>query len=128
MIEIIGSVKIKGYKKALKQFLKNILKLERKKHPKKIYILLTNDQKMRKLNKQFLKKDKTTDVISFNFGKIAEIYVNTDYAKRLGDFSYFIAFYCLHGLLHILGYDHKTKEERKEMFKKQEKYINLWKF
>lgn len=128
MIEIIGKIKLKGYKKSLKDFLESVLKSENKEHPPKIYILFVNDRKIRKLNALFLRKDKTTDVISFNLGNIAEIYVNTEYSKRLGNFSYYTTFYSLHGLLHILGYEHKSKDQKKEMFKKQEKYMNLWKF
>jgi len=128
MIEIIGKCNLKGYKKSLKNFLNFVLKKEKNSKFKKIYIIFTNDRKIRKLNKMFLYKNKITDVLSFEIGDIAEIYVNTDYSKRLGDFSFYTAFYSLHGLLHILGYEHKIKTKEIEMLKKQEEYIKLWKF
>ncbi len=128
MIEIIGNIKLFGYKKALKHFLKRILERENRNKFKKIYIIFANDRKMRLLNKRFLHKNKTTDVLSFEIGEIAEIYVNTDYARRLGDYSYYLTFYSLHGLLHILGYDHKVKSKAIEMLRKQDEYMKLWKF
>ncbi len=128
MIEIVGKIKLFGYKKALKHFLKHILECENRNKFRKIYIIFANDRKMRLLSKRFLYKNKTTDVLSFEIGEIAEIYVNTDYAKRLGNFSYYLTFYSVHGLLHILGYDHKVKSEADKMLRKQNEYMKLWKF
>ncbi|MCS7244963.1 MAG: rRNA maturation RNAse YbeY [candidate division WOR-3 bacterium] len=128
MIEIFGKVNLKGYKKRLKAFLESVLKKEKKFKFRKIYIILTNNRVMKDLNKKFLFKNKTTDVLSFELGNIAEVYVNVDYAKKLGDFSFYTAFYSLHGVLHLLGYDHKLKLKEEEMHKKQELYIKLWKY
>ncbi|MDT7879504.1 MAG: rRNA maturation RNase YbeY [Candidatus Hydrothermia bacterium] len=128
MIEIYGSCNLRGYKKALKNFLNFVLKKEKNSKFKKIFIIFTNDNKIRKLNKKFLNKDEKTDVLSFEINDIGEIYVNVDFAKRLGNFSYYIAFYSLHGLLHLMGYEHKIKSKEKEMFYKQEEYMKLWKF
>lgn len=128
MIEIFGKVKLKGYKMKLKNFLKRVLKKEKKSKFKKIYVILTNNRTMKNLNKKFLFKNKSTDVLSFELGNIGEIYVNVDYARKLGDFSFYIAFYSLHGMLHLLGYDHKIKSKEKEMYEKQELYIKLWNF
>lgn len=128
MIEVVGSISLKGYKKSLKHFLEGVLRRENRNRFKKIYIILANDRKMRLLNRKFLYKDRTTDVLSFEIGKIAEIYVNVDYAKKLGDFSYYLAFYSLHGLLHVLGYDHKVKTKEEEMLRVQDEYMKLWKF
>lgn len=35
-----------------------------------------------------------------------------------------ICFLCVHGILHLLGYDHSIDEEEKEMFRKQEEVLN----
>jgi probable rRNA maturation factor len=128
MIEIYGFCNLRGYKKALKNFLNFVLKKEKNSKFKKIFIIFTNDNKIRKLNKKFLNKDEKTDVLSFEINDIGEIYVNVDFAKRLGNFSYYVAFYSLHGLLHLMGYEHKIKSKEKEMFYKQEEYMKLWKF
>lgn len=44
-------------------------------------------------------------------GEVSEIYVSCDRAQNRDDLHYLV----IHGLLHILGYDHKTKEEQKHM-------------
>jgi len=81
MIEIYGSCNLRGYKKALKNFLNFVLKKEKNSKFKKIFIIFTNDNKIRKLNKKFLNKDEKTDVLSFEINDIGEIYVNVDFAK-----------------------------------------------
>jgi len=88
----------------------------------KIELYITNDNKIKDLNKRFRKKDKPTNVLSFitpnDFPDdvIGEVYVNPSYIKKnKEDLTLMI----VHGVLHILGYDHiknsdKIKMERKE--------------
>ena len=83
--------------------------------------LLTNDEEIRTLNKQFRKKDKTTDVLSFpalpESGDLGDIAISVDraaaQAKEHGHtVEQEIEILILHGLLHLLGYDHETDEGR----------------
>ena len=79
--------------------------------------LITNDEELRRLNRQFRKKDYATDVLSFpaleNDDVLGEIAISFDQAKqqaaerhhRVGEE---IAVLMLHGLLHLLGMDHET--------------------
>jgi probable rRNA maturation factor len=83
--------------------------------------LLTNDEEIRTLNKQFRKKDKTTDVLSFpalpESGDLGDIAISVDravaQAREHGHtVEQEIEILILHGLLHLLGYDHETDEGR----------------
>ena len=80
--------------------------------------LVTNDKELRRLNRQFRKKDYATDVLSFrleNAGDsvLGEIAISFDKAKQqaeehghaVGDE---VALLMLHGVLHLLGMDHET--------------------
>ncbi|MEK7549204.1 MAG: rRNA maturation RNAse YbeY [Patescibacteria group bacterium] len=100
-----------------------ILKILKKKNLE-VEIYLANNRMMRRLNKEFRGKDKTTTVLSFEepqnfilpsskFRKIGEIYLNiSDVSRQL----------LVHGLLHLLGYDHKRKNDRIKM-EKLEQYV-----
>ena len=51
--------------------------------------------------------------------ELSEIYISHNKIKRIEDLFYYI----IHGLLHIIGYDHRTKKENKVMEKKCLKYL-----
>jgi probable rRNA maturation factor len=89
-----------------------------------ISILLTNDAEMQTINKQYKKKDKPTNVLSFpqnEKGIIGDIIVSLETVQReaheqeksfYDHFSHMI----VHGALHLMGYDHeKSKKAQKEM-------------
>lgn len=87
----------------------------------KINVHLVGDKEIQKLNKQHLKRDYPTDVLSFNIDEniptgeyyIGDIIVNIDQAKRQSkeygnsDFRKEIAELVEHGVLHLLGIHHK---------------------
>ena len=99
-------------------------------------LLLTNNKKMKSLNNQFRKKNKTTDVLSFPFnykfiknsylGDIAISYEIVN--KRSTKSNFFIEFdkMWIHGYLHILGYDHKKLKNFKKMNKKENLILNYF--
>jgi len=86
---------------------------------KNLIIILTNDNYLKELNRKFLKKDKPTNVISFRMEEVSEIYISYDRVSNTDELYYYI----IHGLLHILGYDHKTKAETKTMESKCLQYL-----
>ena len=77
----------------------------------KLHIVIERDNYLRKLNKMFFRKDRATNVISFDMEEVSEIYVSYDRVKNHEDLYYYI----VHGLLHIIGYDHRNSHERKNM-------------
>lgn len=86
---------------------------------KNLNIILTNDNYLKELNRKFLKKDKPTNVISFRMEEVSEIYISYDRISNIDELYYYI----IHGLLHIVGYDHKTKAETKTMESKCFQYL-----
>ena len=109
-----------------------------------ISILISNNEEIRHLNKKFRGIDKATDVLSFpflNFNAsdknifrqkkvlLGDIVINIDkvfsQAKEYGhSIERELGFLCLHGVLHLYGYDHINLKERRIMFNKQEKVLN----
>ncbi len=96
--------------------------------PKKggIEIYLVDDKRMRRLNKQFRGKDKATNVLSFVKPKgfpgpeLGEVYLDPVYIlKNKENLDLMLA----HGVLHILGYDHKQKRDRIIMQKKERELL-----
>lgn len=80
-----------------------------------ININFIDDHSMKKLNRKFRKKDKTTDVLSFNLnegGLLGEVYISLPQAKRQAkEYNCSLTVEILrlieHGILHLLGYTHK---------------------
>ncbi len=93
--------------------------------PKKgeIEVYLVNGRRMRRLNKKFRGKDKSTNVLSFqkprNFpgSKLGEAYLDPQYVQKHKED---LGLMLVHGVLHILGYDHEKKGDRIKMEKREE--------
>jgi probable rRNA maturation factor len=82
-----------------------------------VAVLLTGNDEMRRLNRQFRRKNKPTDVLSFpasrvngNAGDIAiSLDIASDNAARFGHpLATELKILMLHGMLHLAGYDHET--------------------
>lgn len=110
--------------------------------PVEFNIIFVDNAKIHELNKQYRKVDKPTDVITFALedhediefadGRVlGDIYISIDKAKEQAkDYGHSLkrelAFLCIHGFYHLLGYDHMTEEEEKVMFAKQEEVLNAY--
>ena len=135
----IWKTKIKNPKIYIKKkFVKlNKLKLYKKKS-KNHTIFLTNNKKMRELNKKFRNKNKTTDVLSFpfhnktNYNKniyLGDIAINYEIInKRSKNSNFFIEFdkMWIHGYLHLLGHNHKKKKDFIKMKKLENLILNYF--
>jgi probable rRNA maturation factor len=124
-------------KKEIEDLIKGALRSEEINLP--VDVILVNDDFMKKINRKYTKRRKTTDVLSFGMkeGKnmgvdypgLGDIYVSLDQAKRQAR-EYGISLkeeasrLVIHGLLHLLGYDHKNKTQAKIMKEKEEAYLN----
>lgn len=71
-----------------------------------ISIAMVSPETMRAVNRRYRKKDKSTDVLSFDYKDGAgEVLIN----RKEDHFEFLL----LHGILHILGYTHKQMEKNK---------------
>ena len=127
----------------MKRILKHVLKHENLKKVYFNFIIVDNDY-IHKLNNDYRKIDRETDVITFaledykhekedDFRVLGDIYVSIDKAiTQANDYGHSLVrelcFLSVHGLLHLLGYDHMNKEDEKVMFTKQEMILDGCKF
>ena len=125
--------KIKDPNNYLKKKLRKLSRFSYfKKKKQEFSILLTNNKKMKNLNFKFRKKNKPTDVLSFQsndniyIGDIAISYEIVNKRSKLSNF--FIEFdkMWIHGYLHLLGYDHKKLKNFKKMNKKENLILNYF--
>ncbi|MFC1494421.1 rRNA maturation RNase YbeY [Thermodesulfobacteriota bacterium] len=101
-------------------------------------ILLTSDERIRELNSWYLKRDKPTNVLAFPMteknsaepesGMLGDIVVSIDTAEgEAGDMDISLhdrVFQLLiHGLLHLLGYDHEVSEAEEIKMQDEEKRL-----
>ena len=116
--------------------------------PDQITVMVTGDERIRDLNREFKGEDEITDVLSFNVeNDSVERHEDEDWPEfadsestndpiRLGDIAISLpqvirqaeengkspdrelAMLTIHGILHLLGYDHAVPEEEKVMFGK----------
>ena len=112
MIEVRNLTRSKIDQKFLIGLAKKVLKRENR--VLDISIVLVGRKRIRDLNKKYRKKDAATDVLSFGDG-LNEIVICPAIVKTKEE----LAKVLVHGILHILGYEHGEL-----MFKKQDKYIN----
>lgn len=97
-----------------------------------ISLLITDDETIRKYNKEYRNKDRATDVLSFPMEDdiiLGDVAISFETAKRQSEEAEInidreVAFLFIHGLLHLLGYDHETsQEDEEEMFALHEKIL-----
>lgn len=105
-------------------------------------IIIVDKDTIQTLNRDYRNKDSVTDVISFAF-EDDDTFIETDF-RVLGDIYICyeraleqakeyghsilreLAFLSIHGLLHLLGYDHMKEDEEKIMFDLQELILNAY--
>ena len=118
--------KIKNPNNYLKQKIKKLSKIPYFKRKKQEFsILLTNNKKMKNLNLKFRKKNKPTDVLSFQsdnkiyIGDIAISYEIVNKRSKLSNFFMEFDKMWIHGYFHLNGYNHKKLKDYKKMAKKE---------
>ena len=141
MININVFSEEKAWSKRLKNkdiFFKNICEAFPKKYKflnKKVTftLLLSNNKNIKKLNKVFRKKNKSTDILSFPLDKKIKISKNTylgdviisynhldkPRSQDLKSFKEKVTKIFIHGFLHLLGFDHKRNKDYYKMLKEE---------
>jgi probable rRNA maturation factor len=110
-------------------------------------VLFVDNEKIKEINRDYRSKNQVTDVISFAMEEQGEgevSIVGVDMPPVLGDiiisvpraseqaeeyghsFTRELGFLAVHGLLHLLGYDHMTEEDEKKMFGKQKEILDAY--
>ena len=109
---------------------------------KEISLSFIDDEKIKQLNKQYLGKDKATNVLSFSllegeYGNInpqilGDVIISVETAQRDALYGKLtvdqeIDFLIIHGILHLLGYNHEntTEKEIKKMRQKEKELFNV---
>ena len=141
MISINVFSEEKAWSKRLKNkdiFFKKICKAFPKKYKflnKKVTftLLLSNNKNIKKLNKVFRKKNKSTDILSFPLNKKVKIskktylgdiiisynYLDKPRSQDLKSFKEKVTKILIHGFLHLLGFDHKKNKDYSKMLKEE---------
>jgi len=123
MIEINNLTKTKIDDDFLEKIGEGILKKE-KKSGLLISVVFVGQSKIKETNKEYRGKDKSTDVLSFFYGDSAEIMICPEIVRKAGNFKKELVKVYIHGILHILGYDHeKSLKEERIMQEKQDYYL-----
>jgi probable rRNA maturation factor len=129
MVEINNLTRFKFDEKKLEKIAEGILKREQRQKTD-LSVVIADQEDIKKLNKKYRRIDGPTDVLSFAFEGSGEIVlcpqIIKENAKRYGEI-FENEFYrvLIHGILHILGYDHQAWPQKSEkMLKKQENYLS----
>ncbi|HUI90997.1 MAG TPA: rRNA maturation RNase YbeY [Chitinivibrionales bacterium] len=110
---------------------KRIYKNEKLPLEKKTHVILYSNRKIKKLNAMFLNRNRATDVMSFNYDEndlFGEIYISLQRAKTQAK-EYRVAYnnevlrLFVHGMFHLLGYDHEIEKDRIKMQRRESRYV-----
>jgi len=134
--------------KDIEQLLQFAAKKEEISSGAELSVTFVDNEKIREINRDYRNKDQATDVISFAMEEMGEgemeIIYEEDAPRMLGDIIISVpkameqaeeyghsmkrelGFLALHGLLHLLGYDHETEAQEKEMFDKQREILDAY--
>lgn len=139
----------------IEECISQTLKMEGADIPVEVSVLLVDDHQIHQLNRQYRGVDAPTDVLSFpmlefenggedrNLKAVLNAAKHGDQAVVLGDIvlsleraqqqameyghSFFreVGYLVVHGMLHLLGYDHEQEEQRFEMRRKEESVMEM---
>ncbi|MCY9063107.1 rRNA maturation RNase YbeY [Bacillus inaquosorum] len=112
-----------------------------------VSVTIVTNEDIQQINKDYRGKDAPTDVISFALEEegegeveivgaemppvLGDIIISADRTREQAEeynhsFKRELGFLAVHGFLHLLGYDHMTKEEEEEMFTKQKDLLDAY--
>ena len=96
-------------------------------------LLLSNNKNIKELNKNFRKKNKSTDILSFPFSRkikiskktyLGDIIISYDFidkpkSQKINFFKDKLIKIFIHGFLHLLNFDHKKNKDYKKMLREE---------
>jgi len=132
-------------RKYLNKIANKTLKVAGFRKPAEVSLVITGEKRMKTLNKKYRGVDRVTDVLSFGYEEaknknakfisspsevvsLGEVFICYNQAKKQAQQSKRsvkkeLAILLIHGVLHLLGYDHKGSYEKSEMKIKEEKVL-----
>ena len=126
------------FKKDYQQILERACQVLEKEGDWQLSVIFVNPEQIHTINKEYRRVDRPTDVISFalqddgqmdlfegQMYELGDIFINVEAIRlQAKEYGHSIrreaCFLFCHGLLHLMGYDHMTKEEETEMFHLQD--------
>lgn len=134
-----------GYDTLITEVFNEAMKVEQIDKYYEVSVVFVSKEKIQEINRTYRGIDRVTDVISFalfdneddivfedeeeEITTLGDIFICLDVMKEQAkEYGHSekreLAFLAVHGLLHLLGYDHDTNEKEREMFAKQELILN----
>lgn len=143
------------YRKIIEDSINLSLDFEKVPYECEISVTIVDDERIHEINKEFREIDRSTDVLSFplnefekpsdwqNFDEdkasfnydtgelmLGDIILSAEHIiKQANEYGHTrkreLAFLVIHSILHLLGYDHMTKEDEEKMFSKQRQILDL---
>ena len=143
MLNIVNKTKYSDFKSfypLLEEYYKKTLKVLKLEDKYVLSLIIVGPRTIKNINRDYRNIDKETDVISFalldsgdeeqydDAIELGDIFINRkrvlSQAKEYGhSIKREFVFLFVHGLLHLLGYDHMKPEDEKEMFALQRKIV-----
>ncbi|MCK0471565.1 rRNA maturation RNase YbeY [Halalkalibacter sp. APA_J-10(15)] len=132
------------HKLLVEQIIIKTVEYEQVKGEVEVSVTFVDEGQIQQINAQYRNKDHPTDVISFALNEeseeevrvigdglpnmLGDIIISVSHIQRQADeynhsFERELGFLTVHGMLHLLGYDHITEAEEKEMFSRQENIL-----
>jgi len=125
-------IRLAGLREFAQETVARILKLPRRKSGvlatlDEVSVIFVSDRRIAELHRQFMNEPGPTDVITFQHG---EIFVSTETAKRQArsygnSLDHELRLYIVHGLLHLHGFDDKTRAGSARMKRIQEHFVGM---
>lgn len=130
------------YEQQFKGLLKNAIEVTKRETNIALSCIFVDDKKIHEINRDYRNIDRATDVISFALLdddtflvpeeeaiELGDIFISIDTCKRQAQeyghsFERELCFLFVHGVLHLLGYDHMNEEDEKVMISLQKEILD----
>lgn len=130
------------YEQQFKRLLERAIKVTKRETNIVLSCIFVDDKKIHEINRDYRNIDRATDVISFALLdddtflvpeeegiELGDIFISIDTYKRQAQeydhsFERELCFLFVHGVLHLLGYDHMNKEDEKVMISLQKEILD----
>lgn len=131
-LNLINKYDDKDYAIEIEKVLKKAFNIQEVKSNFSINVILVDNSTIKEYNNKYRNKDVETDVLTFPDGtmsNLGDVIISLDKVKEQAaeyqhSFERELAFLCVHGFLHTLGFDHLTKETEEEMNQIQNNILN----